>query len=167
MRIPGPIRALLVALALVLGACAQQQPANDPAAAPPEQGTFPVTIQAGNGAVTIESQPQRIVSLSPTATEILFAVGAGDQVVAVDDQSDYPEGVPTTKLSGYEPNVEAIANYEPDLVIASGAPGLKGLKDLNEPRGGRVFWLVRLEDGPTVAGQRRSSTGLAPSHRGV
>jgi iron complex transport system substrate-binding protein len=63
--------------------------------------------------------PQAIVSLSPTSTEMLFAIGAGDQVVAVDDQSDYPEDVPTTDLSSYEPNVEAIASYDPDLVVAS------------------------------------------------
>ena len=62
--------------------------------------------------------PERIVSLSPTATEILFAVGAGEQVVAVDDQSDFPEDVPTTDLSGYEPNLEAIIEYEPDLVVS-------------------------------------------------
>jgi iron complex transport system substrate-binding protein len=66
--------------------------------------------------------PERIVSLSPTATEMLYAVGAGDQVVAVDDQSDYPEGVPVTDLSGYEPNVEAISTYEPDLVDANDPP---------------------------------------------
>lgn len=66
--------------------------------------------------------PEAIVSLSPTATEMLYAVGAGDQVVAVDDQSDFPEGVPVTDLSGYEPNVEAIAGYEPDLVVASDLP---------------------------------------------
>jgi iron complex transport system substrate-binding protein len=76
--------------------------------------------------------PEAIVSLSPTATEMLFAIGAGDQVVAVDDQSDYPEGVPVTDLSGYEPNVEAVASYEPDLVVASDLPtdvtdGLEGL----------------------------------------
>jgi len=63
-------------------------------------------------------RPERIVSLSPSATEILFAVGAGDQVVAVDDESDYPRGVPRTDLSSYQPNVEAIASYRPDLVIA-------------------------------------------------
>ncbi|WP_328825268.1 ABC transporter substrate-binding protein [Tomitella gaofuii] len=63
--------------------------------------------------------PQRIVSLSPSATEILYAVGAGDQVVAVDDQSDYPQGVPTTDLSGYTPNLEAILGYQPDLVVFS------------------------------------------------
>jgi iron complex transport system substrate-binding protein len=53
---------------------------------------------------------------------MLFAVGAGDQVVAVDDQSDFPEGIPTTDLSGYEPNLEAIIEFEPDLVVASDLP---------------------------------------------
>jgi len=61
----------------------------------------------------------RIVSLSPTATEDLFAIGAGKQVVAVDDQSDYPANAPHTKLSGYTPNAEAIAAYQPDLVVLS------------------------------------------------
>ncbi|MGI8521677.1 MAG: ABC transporter substrate-binding protein, partial [Actinomycetota bacterium] len=55
---------------------------------------------------------------------------ARDQVVAVDDQSDYPPEAPTTELSGYEPNVEAIAKYEPDLVVASSAGSLKSLSDL-------------------------------------
>ena len=63
--------------------------------------------------------PQRIVSLSPTATEDLFAIGAGKQVVAVDDQSNYPATAPRTKLSGYTPNAEAIAGYKPDLVVVS------------------------------------------------
>jgi iron complex transport system substrate-binding protein len=63
--------------------------------------------------------PQRIVSLSPTATEDLFAIGAGKQVVAVDNQSNYPASAPKTKLSGYTPNAEAIAAYNPDLVVLS------------------------------------------------
>jgi iron complex transport system substrate-binding protein len=75
----------------------------------------------------LANAPQRIVSLSPSATEMLFAIGAGDQVVAVDDQSNYPVDAPRTKLSGYQPNVEAIADYDPDLVVASGDPG--GLVD--------------------------------------
>ena len=66
--------------------------------------------------------PHRIISLSPTATESLFAIGAGKQVVAVDDQSDYPKRAPRTSLSGYTPNVEAIAGYHPDLVVLSGNP---------------------------------------------
>jgi iron complex transport system substrate-binding protein len=64
-----------------------------------------------------DPRPQRIVSLSPSATETLFAVGAGPQVVAVDSESDHPAGVPHTQLSAYEPNVEAIAGYRPDLVV--------------------------------------------------
>ena len=58
-------------------------------------------------------RPARIVSLSPTATETLFAIGAGAQVVAVDDQSDYPKNAPRTTLSGFTPNVEAIAATGP------------------------------------------------------
>ncbi len=76
---------------------------------------FPVTI----GDVTIPTKPARVISLSPTATEMLFAMGAGPQVVAVDDQSDYPAGVPKTDLSGLNPNVEAIAAKNPDLVVVS------------------------------------------------
>jgi iron complex transport system substrate-binding protein len=71
--------------------------------------------------------PHRIVSLSPTGTESLFAIGAGKQVVAVDDQSDFPKRAPKTSLSGYTPNVEAIAGYRPDLVVLSGdANGVVG-----------------------------------------
>ncbi|MDQ3312781.1 MAG: ABC transporter substrate-binding protein, partial [Actinomycetota bacterium] len=66
-----------------------------------------------------EDVPQRIVSLSPTHTEILFAVGADEQVVAVDSLSNFPGAAAdvVTDLSAFEPNVEAIAGYEPDLVI--------------------------------------------------
>jgi iron complex transport system substrate-binding protein len=76
--------------------------------------------------------PHRIVSLSPTATESLFAIGAGKQVVAVDDQSDYPKRAPHTSLSGYTPNVESIAGYRPDLVVLSGNPNevVAGLRKL-------------------------------------
>ena len=67
--------------------------------------------------------PSRIVSLSATATEMLFAIGAGKQVIAVDDQSNYPPEAPMTSLSSYKPNVEAIASYEPDLVVISDGTG--------------------------------------------
>lgn len=88
---------------------------------------FPVTIVASNGKVTVAKKPRRIVSLSPTATESLFALGAGPQIVAVDDQSDYPKNTPKTTLSGFTPNVEAIAAYRPDLVVIAYDPkGLSG-----------------------------------------
>jgi cobalamin transport system substrate-binding protein len=83
---------------------------------------FPVTITAKNGTVTVARAPRRIVSLSATATESLFAIGAGSQVVAVDDQSDYPRSAPKTTLSGFTPNVEAIVAYRPDLVVVSYDP---------------------------------------------
>jgi iron complex transport system substrate-binding protein len=66
---------------------------------------------------------ERIVSLSPTATEMLFAIGAGDQVVAADSYSTYPKEAPDTDLDGFEPNVEAIIDYEPDLVVTASDPG--------------------------------------------
>lgn len=80
---------------------------------------FPVTLDTVAGEITIPERPERIVSLSPSATEILFAIGAGDQVVAVDEWSTYPTNAPVTDLSGFEPNIEAITSYEPDLVVIS------------------------------------------------
>jgi iron complex transport system substrate-binding protein len=84
--------------------------------------SFPVTIAAPNGPVTIAARPERVVSLSPTSTEVLFAVGAGDQVAAVDSMSNFPEDAPVSELSAFTPSVEAIAAYEPDLVILSFDP---------------------------------------------
>ena len=74
------------------------------------------------------SVPERIVSLNPTATEMLFAIGAGDQVVAVDQFSYFPAEAPVTDLSGFDPNIEAIAGFEPDLVVTD-VP-LEALTDL-------------------------------------
>jgi len=79
-----------------------------------------VALLAASGSPA--AAPQRIVSLSATATESLFAIGAGKQVVAVDDQSDYPKQAPRTSLSGFTPNVEAIAGYKPDLVVVAYDP---------------------------------------------
>jgi iron complex transport system substrate-binding protein len=84
-------------------------------ARPATTGTFPVTV----GSVALDHKPTRIVSLSPALTEMLFAIDAGPQVVAVDQYSDYPTSAPKTDLSGYTPNAEAIANYTPDLVVVS------------------------------------------------
>ncbi|MEV5573714.1 ABC transporter substrate-binding protein [Spirillospora sp. NPDC052269] len=82
-------------------------------------GGGPVVVQAANGSVTIPSTPQHIVSLSPTHTETLFAIGAGKQVTAVDELSDYPADAPRSKLSGFKPNAEAIIAAKPDLVVLS------------------------------------------------
>lgn len=109
---------LVVALAALATALAAAQPSAARSAA------FPVTVHAANGDVVVKARPTRIVSLSPSATEDLYAAGAGSQVIAVDDQSDYPKRAPRTKLSGFTPNVEAIASYNPDLVIVSIDGGL-------------------------------------------
>ena len=111
---------LFLSLAAVLGGCSSSNSTSDTtavAAAP----QYPVTV----GDVTLEAQPMRIVSLSPTATETLYAIGAGAQVVAVDEYSNFPQEAVDlgTKLSGYEPNIEAISGFTPDLVIASYDPG--------------------------------------------
>jgi iron complex transport system substrate-binding protein len=76
--------------------------------------------------------PERIVSLSPTHTEILFAIGAGDLVIAVDDFSNFPEAALElpNELSGFEPNIEAIAAFEPDLVVLSSDGPVEQLEDL-------------------------------------
>ena len=74
-------------------------------------------ITSNTQAQALSHNPVRIVSLSPSATEILFGIGAGLQVVAVDDNSDFPKSAPITNLSSYTPNVEAIAAYHPDLVV--------------------------------------------------
>lgn len=111
---------LAVAVALLVAAAASGSTTSS-------SSSFPVTIVASNGKVTVTKKPRRIVSLSPTATESLFAIGAGKQVVAVDDQSDYPKNAPRTSLSGFTPNVEAIAAYRPDLVVIAYDPkGLSG-----------------------------------------
>jgi ABC-type Fe3+-hydroxamate transport system substrate-binding protein len=106
---------------LVLAACGGSS--DDGAAASSTttsaEASFPVTVTGDNGELTIEEQPESIVSLSATATEMLFAIDAGTQVKAVDSTSNYPTDAPVTDLSAFTPNAEAIAGYEPDLVVLS------------------------------------------------
>ena len=94
-----------------------------------------VTLEADE---EIPEGPESIVSLSPTATEMLFAIGAGPQVVAVDNYSYYPKEAPVIEdLSGYSPNIEAIAEFEPDLVVLPNA----GIKEELESLGIEVLVL--------------------------
>jgi len=111
-------------LAIACAACGSSANSGSPGGAS-TNGTasnsagFPVTISTTSGKVHIPARPHAIISLSPTATEMLYAIGAGGQVKAVDNYSDYPKQAPITKLSGFQPNAEAIAAYQPDLVIIS------------------------------------------------
>nr|WP_314145248.1 ABC transporter substrate-binding protein [uncultured Rhodococcus sp.] len=122
------ISAGFVVVALVAAGCGSATTDSPPTAtsATASSGEFPRTIASGSdgGTVTIDEMPRSIVSLSPTATETLYAVGAGEQVAAVDDQSDYPADAPKTGLSAFTPSLEAIVAYDPDLVITSTDLGL-------------------------------------------
>lgn len=83
---------------------------------------FPVTAQRSDGRpLTIDAPVQRIVSLSPGATEIIYAIGAQDALVAADNNANYPPEVSTLagRVDAYQPNVESIAGFEPDLVIVA------------------------------------------------
>lgn len=121
--------ALALAASLALAGCGDTS-SSEGSKTTPSSADYPVTIDAVNGEVTLDQQPERIVSLSPSATEILFAIGAGDQVVAADEYSTYPDQAPATELSAYDPNVEAIAGYSPDLVvIANDTNGIVGALD--------------------------------------
>ncbi|MER7330696.1 MULTISPECIES: ABC transporter substrate-binding protein [unclassified Micromonospora] len=114
-RTPRLFAATLAVAALALGACAEKTTDTPAAGGSSAAAAYPVTV----GKVTLDKRPEKIVSLSPSATEMLFAIGAGPQVTAVDDNSNYPPDAPKTDLSGFSPNAEAIAGKSPDLVVIS------------------------------------------------
>ena len=119
-RVPSFVLVAAVGIGSLAG-CAKNaatQTGSSPAASA-SAASFPVTLNPTNEPVTIPARPVRIVSLSPTLTEDLYAIGAGSQVVAVDKDSNYPPTATVTSLDGFTPNVEAIAGYKPDLVVLS------------------------------------------------
>lgn len=84
--------------------------------------TYPVTVTDDLGnAVTIDKEPQKIVSLSPASTEILFAIDQRSKVVGRTDYDNYPEAALAVPTIGdfNAPNVEKIIALAPDLIIAS------------------------------------------------
>ncbi len=113
---------VIVAIAMLGAACGDDAPETTPQTT--SSATVPSEVPSTEPTQTTETVetadvPQRIVSLSPSATEMLFAIGAGDQVLAVDAFSYFPPEAPVTELSGFQPNVEAIVGYDPDLVVLS------------------------------------------------
>ena len=100
-------------------ATASPSPSPAPAPEPTPPPAFPVTVEDSSGTeVTLDAAPQRIISYSPGATEIVFAVGAGDRVVAADEFSYYPpETAELPKLAYSSPDPERALALAPDLVI--------------------------------------------------
>ena len=133
-RFAGPLLPALLLTLLVAAApaCGDGRGDDGPEAA--SGGPFPLTVTDASGtAVAIASPPQRIISYSPGTTEILFAIGAGDRVVATDRFSDFPpaaEALP--KLEYLNPDPEAALALEPDLMLFASAQGaqLQQFRDL-------------------------------------
>ncbi|MBK5499267.1 MULTISPECIES: ABC transporter substrate-binding protein [unclassified Peribacillus] len=102
-----------------------------------ENQAFPITIKDATGEkVTIEEQPKKIVTLIPSNTEVVFALGLGKKVVGVSDNDNYPEETKEIeKVGGMEMNTELIVSLKPDLVLAHASSahnsneGLQQLKD--------------------------------------
>ena len=113
-------------LALLTAACGSDDASSSDVSDVPSEtsgaaSTAPETPTADSTAATA-TDVERVVSLSPTHTEMMFAIGAGDLLVAVDQFSDYPQEAQAlpNDLSAFDNNVEAIAAYEPDLVLIQG-----------------------------------------------
>jgi iron complex transport system substrate-binding protein len=119
---------VVVGLALVTAACGSDDSAGDaadpsaPAATAGDATAATTAPSAAEATIPADDVELRVVSLSPTHTEMMFAIGAGDQLVAVDEFSDYPAAAQElpNDLSAFDNNVEAIASYEPDLVLIGG-----------------------------------------------
>jgi len=166
-----PLLAALVTLVALAGACGggeevpPQAASQSPSSGPP----FPVALTDSDGKqVTLTTAPQRIVALAPSFVETLYAVGAGDSIVAVDENTDLPkEAAAKPKLSGFNPSVEEIAAQNPDLVIISFDPG--GLRESLERLGIKVLNLSSPESVEATFGQIEllgSATGhLDDAHR--
>jgi len=125
-------------LALVLAACAAPV---GPAAAPSATAVsapahYPVSVTDDRGkSLTLATSPRRIVSLAPSATEIVFALGAGDRLIAVDDFSDFPaEAKALPHIGGFRTSPEKVVSYSPDLILAITSGNLAvQLETLNQP----------------------------------
>lgn len=160
-RSPRTLLAVSAGLGMLVAACgtgAGSSTTSNPAAS----GSFPATLTVANGTVRIATQPRAIVSLSPTATEMLYAIGAGPQVKAVDKDSDYPRRAPHTTLDGFQPNVEAIVTYHPDLVVEAGDTG-----GLASQLGGLGIPVLSLPAATTLSDTYRQfgELGVATGHR--
>jgi iron complex transport system substrate-binding protein len=98
------------------------------------QTAYPLTIKDATGTdVTFDKAPERVVTLAPSETEVLFAVGAGDKVVGVDSFSDYPEEAKTkAKIGDMKANLEAVLAQKPDVVFAQASMSKESVQKLRD-----------------------------------
>ena len=129
--------AALFMAAFAVAACSDDGNGDAPPTSPSAElaSLYPLTIEQSDGVdLVLDEAPQRIVSLSPYATEILCVIGAGDQLVAVDLYANCPaDGGEKPELDSFEPNLEAIVGFAPDLVYVDGAAVLESLRELDIP----------------------------------
>jgi iron complex transport system substrate-binding protein len=120
---------MLIAFAVTAGACGGGAATEDPAQV---GGRFPVEVRG----IEIPAEPERIASLSASHTEMLYALGVGERVVATDLFSTYPEeALDTERIDAFNLSVESVAAFDPDLVLLAFDPGeaVEGLTALGIP----------------------------------
>lgn len=110
----------------------QEAPAEEEESA--QATVYPLTVTDGTGTeLTFEQAPEKIVTLAPSETEILYAIGAGDRVVGVDEFSNYPEeALDKPKIGDMTTNIEAVAALNPDLVVASSGMNGQAIEQLRK-----------------------------------
>ena len=117
----------LLAGTLLFAACGADPDNTKPATTEPAvaETTAASETTAAEEADAKKMAGERIVSLSATATEMLYAIGAQDQLVAVDNFSNYPQEAAdfATKIDAFEPSVEAISELDPTVVLLTYDPG--------------------------------------------
>ena len=133
------VLAVLALTAGLAGGCgsnsAQQNSGPQQAAKSTSQTAYPVTVKDATGTeVTLQSEPQRIVSLLPSDTEILFALGLGNKIVGVSKWADYPAEAKTKPIIGdMKVDAEKVVAQKPDLVIggvSANGQDLEGLRKM-------------------------------------
>lgn len=111
-----------VALAgMLLSACAASAAPSSTTRA--KAGGYPVVLRSDGVTTSLVARPDRILSLSPSSTQMLYAIGAGHQVVGVDKYSTYPPDAPRTRFTGAETSAEDYLPLRPDLVILAFSSG--------------------------------------------
>lgn len=126
-KLNGLLAVFLLAAGLLAGCGGKEEPINEntdrKTADEAAETGFPITIKDGlDKEVKIEKKPEKIVSLIPSNTEIVYAIGAGNEVVGVNENDNFPEeAAKKEKVAGMELNVEKIVSLDPDLVLAHGS----------------------------------------------